>query len=1112
MNKIYRTVYQAATGTWVAASELARGRVKSSKSAVALAVAALGLGLGGNALAASGDACTTTAGVAGTVDASGVCTPASLGTMGSIGIMATGDYAAGGGVIDAGVAGGNNTAIGAGSHIVRDAYGDVSNATALGGATVTNSGVGSVASGAIGIGSGAVVGGNNSIVIGAGASNSNSNAVAIGANSRSAGGGGSVALGASATTTASGGVAVGNNSRITGANSAALGANTGTSRANAFSVGNDVATNADGSARTAFTRQIVNVANGTQATDAVNVSQLSPVVNALGGGASINATTGAVTGPTYTLANGGTQTTVGGALSALDGVLSTKMDNTVIKVGGTTASTVSNNVNNIAIGAGANSSADVASSGSIAFGVNSSSTNAGTVAVGTTANAAGSGAVALGLRSSASGTGSIALGMDSVATANNTVSVGNTTTTQRRIVNMAAGTAGTDAVNVSQLTPVVSALGGGASINATTGAVTGPTYNLANGGTQTTVGGALSALDGAMTTANTNITNNTTAIGGLTTRMGTAEGNISDLQTKIGDGTVGLVQQAGAGANLTVGKGTDGAAVDFTGTAGTRTLTGVTAGALSASSTDVVNGSQLYATNQNVAQNTADIATNTTNISGLTTRMGTAETNITDLQAAVGSGTVGLVQQAGAGANLTVGKGTDGAAVDFTGTAGTRTLTGVTAGTLSASSTEAVNGSQLFATNAQVAQNTSDIATANTNIAKNAGDITTINSQLSSGTIGLVQQATPTGDITVAAGNGGSVVNFAGTAGARTLTGVANGVNDTDAVTLAQLKASGLVDKDGKELGALVYDDLSLKSATLGGTGGTYLNNVAGGLIAAGSMQAVNGGQLFAMQQQYDAQFANLDGRVGAIEKGIEDGSIGGPGVPPGEGGGVAPGTGGPGSIVVGDGADASGKNGSAIGSGAVASGENASAIGNGAAASGSNSSAVGQGAVASGSNSTAVGQGAVASGDNSTALGQGAKATNNNSVALGAGSQTSRDNEVSIGAPGAERYLGNVKDGVLDTDAVNVRQLRGVQNQVDTNRRDAMGGTAAAMAVAGLPQSSMPGRTFMAIAGSTYGGEQGTAVGVSYMSASGRWMVKSAVNTSTRGEVGAVVGGGFYW
>jgi len=74
------------------------------------------------------------------------------------------------------------------------------------------------------------------------------------------------------------------------------------------------------------------------------------------------------------------------------------------------------------------------------------------------------------------------------------------------------------------------------------------------------------------------------------------------------------------------------------------------------------------------------------------------------------------------------------------------------------------------------------------------------------------------------------------------------------------------------------------------------------------------------------------------------------------------------------------------------------------------------------------------------------------------------------------------------------------------------MGGTAAAMAVAGLPQSVMPGRTFVAVAGSTYGHEYGTAVGVSYMANDGRWSVKAAANTSSRGSVGAVVGGGFYW
>ncbi|MFM0492341.1 adhesin, partial [Paraburkholderia graminis] len=44
-----------------------------------------------------------------------------------------------------------------------------------------------------------------------------------------------------------------------------------------------------------------------------------------------------------------------------------------------------------------------------------------------------------------------------------------------------------------------------------------------------------------------------------------------------------------------------GTVVNFTGTAGSRTLTGVAAGALNATSVDVVNGSQLYATNLNVS-------------------------------------------------------------------------------------------------------------------------------------------------------------------------------------------------------------------------------------------------------------------------------------------------------------------------------------------------------------------------------------------------------------------------------------------------------------------------------------------------------------------------------
>uniref|UniRef100_UPI00158F5580 YadA family autotransporter adhesin n=1 Tax=Burkholderia ambifaria TaxID=152480 RepID=UPI00158F5580 len=105
-------------------------------------------------------------------------------------------------------------------------------------------------------------------------------------------------------------------------------------------------------------------------------------------------------------------------------------------------------------------------------------------------------------------------------------------------------------------------------------------------------------------------------------------------------------------------------------------LTNVAAGTLSASSTDAVNGAQLYATNQTVA-NTSTAVTNLTN--------------------GINAGTIGLVQQTGGApgtGGITVGAQTGGTSVDFTGTDGARKLSGVAAGS---AATDAVNVSQLNA-------------------------------------------------------------------------------------------------------------------------------------------------------------------------------------------------------------------------------------------------------------------------------------------------------------------------------------------------------------------------------------------------------------------------------
>ncbi|HEY3599788.1 MAG TPA: YadA-like family protein, partial [Paraburkholderia sp.] len=188
-----------------------------------------------------------------------------------------------------------------------------------------------------------------------------------------------------------------------------------------------------------------------------------------------------------------------------------------------------------------------------------------------------------------------------------------------------------------------------------------------------------------------------------------------------------------------------------------------------------------------------------------------------------------------------------------------------------------------------------------------------------------------------------------------------------------------------------------------------------------------------------------------------------------------------------------------------------------------SGSFAAGGGAQASGASSTALGERAQASGSSSTALGAQSNAAANNAVALGANSVASRDNTVSVGVLGAERQIVNVAAGVEGNDAVNVNQLNaavantnqqmsGMQSQINSVAKGANAGTAAAMAVAGLPQPTQAGKAMVAIAGAQYGGQTGTAFGASYVTQNNRFVVKLSGNTSTNGNVGVVAGAGFQW
>ncbi|MFD4837430.1 YadA family autotransporter adhesin [Achromobacter sp. NPDC058515] len=332
-------------------------------------------------------------------------------------------------------------------------------------------------------------------------------------------------------------------------------------------------------------------------------------------------------------------------------------------------------------------------------------------------------------------------------------------------------------------------------------------------------------------------------------------------------------------------------------------ITQLRAGDLTASSKDAVVGSQLFITNQDVTTNA---------------------TAIMNLNSALEAGTAGLVLQDATSKRITVAKDLDGVIVDMTGSDGARTLAGVEAGTLSAASQDAVNGSQLYATNAivsinttaiagldvRVAGNTSSITALDGRVTQNTGDIADLAQSLNNDESGLVLQDATTKRITVAKDLDGDVVDLTGSDGARTLAGVEAGalsVSSQDAVNGAQLYATnenvlantvalntldGLVAQNTTNLNNLtasinsgglgmVMQDADTRKLTVGqdadgdlvdiaGTDGArQLTGVADGTIAAGSLYAVNGAQLHAMGTSFAGWLGggasvNADGSMSA--------------------------------------------------------------------------------------------------------------------------------------------------------------------------------------------------------------------------------------------------------
>ncbi|WP_286933643.1 YadA-like family protein [Leclercia sp. UBA5958] len=876
-------------------------------------------------------------------------------------------------------------------------------------------------------------------------------------------------------------------------------------------------------------------------------------------------------------------------------------------------------------------SATASGESSLAIGSHASSSDKQSFAVGYKAQATKADTVALGTQAKAQGDRALSFGYNSSATKNDAIAMGSNAKAQG-MSSLAFGTNATSADDNSV------ALGS----NSLTAAAVGTQDITIDGKTYAFAGTApLSTVSIGKKDAERTLTN---LAAGRISKTSTDAINGSQLfaATQATEALANVAVKYDLNQDSTVNYDSitlNGDAYDSTDNSGGTTITNVARGV---NDSDAVNMSQLNETNADVADVTnivnniaGDTSTTYTDLNGKGIRYArTNEKGLTQADAyakgkgssavgynatATGENSLALGYNAKANNAKDVALGSDSltaAAVATTGTTlrGTaytfagaapastvsigsvgkeRTLTNLAAGRLSATSTDAVNGSQLYATNQAIEGISGDI------------------SDLSD--LAVKYDTNPDGTINYnRVSMGGTTYNSTTKAGGTTLTNVAYGVNDSDAVNVQQLRdatsdmynngvkyfhanstkadsiatgtdsiavgpaaksvgessiamgnaatstgensvaiGAGAVanNKGDVALGAGATTERAVGTQGVTIRGNDYqfagttptgtvsvgsldnertITNVAAGRISATSTDAVNGSQLYATNQAIEAINTNFSGLDNSVVKYVVNGD---------------------GSIdyskiaLAGDTYDQSTKTGGTTITN-VAAGVNASdavnkqqldevslnvtniAEGKDGMFQVNNTSNLPK-PKPTGQNSIAGGAGAVAGATNSMALGNSAKATHSNAVALGTNSVTDRDNSVSMGYAGGERQITHVAAGTAATDAVNVGQLKQSMGDSYTYTNNKFGelkemiadqddklsaGIAGAMAMASLPQPYSPGASMFSMAGGTYQGESAIAMGVSTVSDNGKWVTKLSGSSNSQGDLGGSVGIGYQW
>ncbi|CQE79147.1 autotransporter [Salmonella enterica subsp. enterica serovar Typhimurium str. DT104] len=787
MNRIFKVLWNAATGTFVVTSETAKSRGKKNgrrKLAVSALIGLSSIMVSADALANAGN--DTGDGVTPTGTQTGGKGWIAIGTDATANTYTNVDGASAAMGYKASAMGKWSTAIGSYSQSTGDS------SLALG--------VKSVSAGdrAIAMGASSSASGSYSMAMGVYANSSGAKSVALGYKSV-ASGATSSALGYQATASGDDSAAFGNGAKAIGTNSVALGSGSVAQEDNSVAVGNSTTQ-----------RQITYVAKGdinSTSTDAVTGAQIyslsQSVADRLGGGASVNSD-GTVNAPLYEVGTG-IYNNVGSALSALN----TSITNTEASVAGLaedallwdesisafSASHTGNasKITNLAAGTLAADSTD-AVNGSQLFDTNEKvDKNTADIATNT--------------GSINQNTADITANTDSI-NQNTTDIAANTTSINQNTTDIATNTTNINSLSDSVTTLTDDALLWDAASGAFSAKHNGSDSKITNLAAGTLAADSTDAVNGSQLFAtnenvsqNTaDITTNTNSINQNTTDIATnttSINNLSDSITTLTDDA--LLWDAASGAFSAKHNGSDSK------------ITNLAAGTLAADSTDAVNGSQLFDTNEKVDQNTADITTNTNSINQNTTDIATNTTSINNLSDSITTLTDdALLWDAASGAFSAKHNGSDSK------------ITNLAAGTLAADSTDAVNGSQLFDTNEKVDKNTADIATNTGSINQNTADITANTDSINQNTTDIAANTTSINQNTTDIATNTTNINSL-----------------SDSVTT-------LTDD------ALLWDAASGAFSAKHNGSDSKITNLAAGTLAADSTDAVNGSQLYETNQKVD--------------------------------------------------------------------------------------------------------------------------------------------------------------------------------------------------------------------------------------------------------------------